>query len=437
MKRSDLARNFAAIATNADWSEKTVAAAFARRLPNALQSDGATLAAEITRTLKSPYAPGTKTVAREIAVQDAFERIWQFCRRRNLWPALDLTTPSMSPIAAFAALDVPDLPTVDALCEWLLIAPERLDHLADPQNRHEAHGDMAVNNYHYHLQAKRSGQCRLIEAPKAALKSLQRRILRDILDAVPANDAAFGFVRGRNCIQAASRHAGEAMVICFDLKHFFPSVATPRVFGLFRCLGYPHAVSSMLTALTTNATPSRILRNLSSEDRTLFLRPHLPQGAPTSPTLANLACHSLDRRLVGLADRIGAQYSRYADDLAFSGDRSIKRTLLDLVPEIIAHEGFNLQDAKTRTMPATGRQTVTGIVVNQHVNVSRRHFDHLKAVIHRSGKPEDNRLLDPRFRASILGQIGWIEALNPARGEKLRRLLEAAWARRFESDASR
>jgi retron-type reverse transcriptase len=125
-----------------------------------------------------------------------------------------------------------------------------------------------------------------------------------------------------------------------------------------------------------------------------------------------------------LAKRLDANYSRYADDLIFSGDRTITSNLLRHVPQIVKDEGFALNTSKTRVLPQTTRQTVTGIVVNNHLNIDRKTFDHLKAVIHACQKEGDNRLSDPAFRASLEGKIAWVETINPSRGQKLWRLLD-------------
>jgi RNA-directed DNA polymerase len=253
--------------------------------------------------------------------------------------------------------------------------------------------------------------------------------LRQIINKMPDHADAFGFVKGRNCLDGAARHAGESVVICFDLKDFFVSISSGRIFGVFRCLGYPGAVSRYLTALCTTATPSRMLERLSFDERTYYRQTHLPQGSPASPALANKAAFTLDRRLSALARRLGANYSRYADDLSFSGDQHIAGTLLQAVPQIVRDEGFCLNAAKTRVMPGVTRQVVTGVIVNRHLNVNRGSFDQLKAIIHACGNTGDLRLGDPSFRASLLGKIGWIEAVNPQRGQKLRHLLAASWAK--------
>ena len=150
--------------------------------------------------------------------------------------------------------------------------------------------------------------------------------------------------------------------------------------------------------------------------------PHLPQGAPTSPALANLAAFALDRRLTGLAAAIGATYTRYADDLVLSRDRVLRPP--GVIASIAADEGFRVNAAKTRIMGRGSRQTVTGIVVNAHPNVPRAEYDTLKAILHRASHdgPAD---LDPTH---LLGRIAWVESLNPSRGAKLRATFSSiAW----------
>jgi RNA-directed DNA polymerase len=283
-----------------------------------------------------------------------------------------------------------------------------------------------VNHYHYVLKPKKSGGFRLIEAPKQQLKAVQRQILTGILDRVPVHQNAFGFVKERNCLDGANRHASEQVVVCFDLKDFFPSIRRARIFGLFRCLGYPYNVARYLAALCTSVTPSRILDRLSIDERAHYKSAHLPQGSPASPALANHAAFMLDKRLSVLANTLDANFSRYADDLSFSGDKHIAQVLIRAVPEIVHDEGFQLNTKKTRFSAITTRQVVTGIVVNKHLNIRRETFDELKAIIHACAKPEDLRLHDPAFRASLLGRLDWVEQLNPPRGQKLKNLLFAA-----------
>lgn len=435
MNRKDLARNLAYSLTLGAWSKTYIQSTLTRRLPRALHRLADAISSDLVSNRPYTYSPNVKLIANALRQGDQFERVFRYCSRRNIWPDPDLSSPVMSPVAAFAALDVPQLPTLDALSDWLFLPIERLDYLADLHSRHENHGDTQVNHYHYVLQRKKSGGMRVIEAPKPALKTVQRQILHGILDKVPAHPDAFGFAKGRSCLDAANRHAGEQVVICFDLKDFFPSIGAGRIFGLFRCLGYPHRVARCLAALCTSVTPSRVVERISGPDKDIYRKPHLPQGSPASPGLANLAVFNLDKRLSALAKSVDASYSRYADDLSFSGDSHVAGILLRVVPQIIKNEGFQPNSAKTRIMSKTSRQVVTGIVVNHHLNVPRKAFDQLKAIIHACGKADDLRIDDPVFRTSLLGKIGWVEAVNPRRGQKLLELLSTAIARRNGSSS--
>jgi retron-type reverse transcriptase len=205
------------------------------------------------------------------------------------------------------------------------------------------------------------------------------------------------------------------VVVRVDLEDFFAGVTAARVFGIFRAAGYPESVAHALTGLCTNAVPVdesvpghwRLSRRLAT--------PHLPQGAPTSPALANLAAFALDRRLTGLAGAIGATYTRYADDLVLSSEHFL-RTPVAAITQIARAEGFRVNTAKTRVMGRGRRQTVTGIVVNAHPNVPRAEYDTLKAILHRATHDGPSGL-DPTH---LLGRIAWVESLNPHRGAKLR-----------------
>ena len=424
MNRHELAENLAVSITAGPWFVAEIAAVLERRLPPVMRKHAQMLAEDVYAACRGAYAPPPRVAATALSDAYGFGWIYGYCRRYNRWPDSDLTPPRMAPVAAFADLPLPPMATLDDLADWLGLPVERLNYYADPSGRHETHGETAINHYHYNLLPKRGGGVRLIEAPKQRHKALQRRILRGVLDHVPAHPDAFGFVRGRNCLDAAARHAGEEVVIGLDVQNFFPGINGGRVLGLFRSLGYPHAVARCLTGLCTTRTPARVLVRLPAEQKILYQSVHLPQGAPSSPALANLVAFGLDTRLSALARSVGAHYSRYADDISFSGDKGIAGVLLHMAGDILRDEGFTPHPGKTRVMGAGGRQTVTGVVVNRHLNVTRQRFDRLKAVIHACGKPEDTRLQDPGFRASLLGEIGWVAAVNPARGAKLYALLD-------------
>lgn len=327
----------------------------------------------------------------------------------------------------------PVLHHAGALAEHLGLTVAELDLLADSQHRARRAPSPRIAHYRYRWLPRASG-ARLLEAPKPRLAAVQRRILDELLAPIPVHPAAHGFVRGRSAITGAAVHSGSAVVITVDLEHFFPSITAGRVWGVLRAAGYPESVAHALTGLTTHASPVSVLRSMppaTDPSRDFRLRrglaqPHLPQGAPSSPQLANLICFSLDRRLAAYAAAAGARYTRYADDLTFSGGPELARRsqrLLTAVAAIVTQEGFALNPAKTRERRQHQRQSVTGIVVNEHPNLARPEFDRLKAILHdcrRNGAEAANREHHPDFRQHLLGRISWAASLSPARGARLR-----------------
>lgn len=213
---------------------------------------------------------------------------------------------------------------------------------------------------------KATGGSRDISAPMPELASCQRWILRNILDRIPVHPAAHGFVKGRSTVTAASRHVGRAVVVSVDIKGFFPSITFRRVRGIFRGL-FNDRDATLLSLLCTE--------NVQPIGRTGYARAMsraLPQGSPCSPALSNVACHRMDARLNGLATHLSFAYTRYADDMTFSGDNShhVPR-LLKQASRIITEEGFTVHPKKTKVMHAHQRQQLLGIVVNGKLSLPR------------------------------------------------------------------
>jgi RNA-directed DNA polymerase len=333
--------------------------------------------------------------------------------------------------------------SVPALAELLELSLGQLAWLADVRGLERTVADERLRNYRYRSVPRSAGPPRAIEAPKARLKEIQRWVLREILDPVPVHRDAHGFTRGRSVISHARAHAGRPVLLALDLRDFFASISAGRVYGTFRTIGYTPAIAHVLTGLCTNAVPAMVWEIVSRtagadarRDGSRFrlgrrlATPHLPQGAPTSPALANLAAFGLDRRLSGLARSLDLSYSRYADDLTFSGSARLRRGrrgIETLVAEIARDEGFAINVDKTALRTRGSRQTVCGIVINEHPNVPRIEYDRLRALLHnaaRDGPAAHNRDRAPDFEAHVRGRIGWVTALNPARGEKLQRMFE-------------
>jgi RNA-directed DNA polymerase len=215
-------------------------------------------------------------------------------------------------------------------------------------------------------------------------------------------------------------------VISVDLKNFFPSIGISRVIAIFDALGYSRSVAWNLAYLCTTSTPAGQLNGLPYATASLLRTRHLPQGAPTSPALANLAARMLDIRLTGFARSMGLRYSRYADDLALSGDADVDKVLW-VARRIITDEGFILNPLKTRVRRAHERQQLTGLVVNDWPAVQRREYDELRAILHnctRTGPTSQNRSDMEDFRAHLYGRIARIGETSPTRRRTLLEMAE-------------
>lgn len=344
----------------------------------------------------------------------------------------------MTPAAGVAeSWRVPQLPTVAALAEWLGIRVARLEWLARTSVAPRDRAEHAGRHYHYHWVPKRSGGLRLIEIPKTQLRSIQRELLHQLLDAIPPHEAAHGFCAGRSIRTFASPHVSRAVVVRLDLADFFATITAPRILPIFLTAGYPEAVANCLTGLCTNQLTEFDLLPLREsnasnyeEGKALFVDSHLPQGAPTSPALANLCAFRLDCRLAALAEKAGGIYTRYADDLAFSGDETFARSARRFVIQamsICQQEGFRVHARKTRIMRASVRQHLAGVVVNNRLNIRRQHYDRLKATLTnciRRGPESQNRAGHADYRAHLAGAISHVAMLNAERGERLKALFQ-------------
>ena len=422
--RGWVAGNLSARLLAGSWTLDAIDAGIGAVLGPIASRTRAALAVRVHALAEDSYPPIPRTLTAFLIGSPFFRP-----NRERLVSAV-LDSPFFVPLPPFAGLAIPALATPGELAAWLAVTPRQLDWLADERRSHGREAHAKLRHYRYALLPRRDGTPRLLEAPKPRLKAIQRRILRDILSKVPVHDRAHGFVAGRSCLTGARVHASEVVVAAFDLTRFFPSIGLGRVHGIFRSLGYPWAVARRLAGLCTTVTPDAVLRRLPEADRCLHGVRHLPQGAPTSPALANLLAWRLDLRLDGLARHADGHYTRYADDLAFSGGERFAAGLgrfREVVGTIVSEEGFALNEAKTRIMVRSARQRVTGVVVNAHCNIGRAEFDALKAMLHncaRFGPDGQNRTGVADFRRYLDGRVAWVEQVNPARGTRLRGIFE-------------
>ena len=372
--------------------------------------------------------------------QEYFEEYTEV-KRANIKVHAWLMSPApMRPIALAADWNVPTIETVADLAAWFNVSVNELEWLAGIKTLLRKNRNSPLHHYHYRVVEKQSGGIRLIEAPQKRLKQMQRKILTEVLDRVPNYyNAAHGFVKGRSVQTFAAPHVGKRVVLRMDLQDFFPRINRARVQAVFRTLGYPEHVADILGALCSNTTPSAVFSGVllpTMNVRTLFdvrqlyCRPHLPQGAPTSPALANMCAYHLDCRLAALADWARAEYTRYADDLAFSGGDEFRRHVerySTQIATIVSDEGWSVHHRKTRIMNQSVRQHLAGIVVNEKLNVARRDYDTLKATLTncvRLDATSQNRDHVPNFRAHLTGRVAWVASLNAGRGKRLRDILE-------------
>ena len=398
--RPEIARRLAEVATAGAWTR----AGLMLRFEEAGAPDAGRIASRLHDLMPTPPVDGVDSVYRLLS---------------DL-PQIEPTDTVVEVSGSDWKFDVPRWSRTAGVAEAVGLTPAELDWFADPGGwlRTKA---TPLQHYRYRIRSDH----RLLEAPKERLREVQRRILRSVLDRVPPHAAAHGFVRGRSVHTFAAPHAGHDVVVRIDLRAFFPSVSQTRVRAVFDALGYPTPVSRVLAGLCTTATPPGVLAQLPFDAASRLRGAHLPQGAPTSPALANLVAYRLDRRLTGLARTHRACYTRYADDLAFSGTELAVDRLIHAVGRIVADEGFSVHPANTRIMRAHRRKHLAGLVVNTRPQAARADYDDLRALLFncaRYGPDSQNRDGRPHFREYVYGRIAWVGESNESRKRSLHAL---------------
>ncbi len=304
--------------------------------------------------------------------------------------------------------------------------------LTIPQLKWLAYHSEVVKTSHYvrFVVKKRSGGERVLSAPHKKLKAIQRWILAEVLNKIPLEPNAHGFVPGRGILTNATPHVGQGFAVNLDLKDFFPSIGFRRVRHAFRRVGYSGAVSTVLALLCTECPRQPVTFN--GEHYEVATGPlELPQGAPTSPALSNLVARNLDKRLSGFARKLGLNFTRYADDLTFSGPMELAERIgyiLAKVRHVTAEEGFTVNETKTRVMRRGRTMEVTGVIVNDKASVDRERLRRLRAILHRAkteGLDAQNREKLPHFRAWLQGMIAFVCMIRPDAGAKLKAAFDA------------
>ncbi|MEK0224378.1 retron St85 family RNA-directed DNA polymerase [Bacillus proteolyticus] len=263
--------------------------------------------------------------------------------------------------------------------------------------------------YRDFLIPKKNGSSRQIFEPLPNLKDIQRWILEEILYKCPISDYAKAYVPGRSTKDNARFHRRQKKVLTLDIKDFFHSIKFYKIYLLFFNLGYTESVSIMLANLCC-------------------LNGSLPQGAITSPALSNLIFKDIDKRISVFCKLNNIRYTRYADDLTFSGDFK-PGMMIKFVKNILITEGFQLNNKKTRVRLQHQRQEVTGIVVNQKLQAPRKMKRELRQEIYYIEKYgldshlERNLITKANYIKHLLGIAHYIRHINP-KDEKVNSYIE-------------
>lgn len=297
-----------------------------------------------------------------------------------------------------------------------------------------------ANQYSQFRLQKRNGKgFRLINIPESKLLYLQRWINKNILQKVPVLDCCTGFVPGKSLATNGYIHRSSSMILKIDLLKFFDTISEKRVYGFFKYLGYHPNVSYDLAQLTTAYPTYDFWDSLSPEEikkigtKIPFSEAILPQGAPSSPQLANCLANSLDNRLTKLSLKLNCRYSRYADDLVFSiGTNGGKLPVFELVKSIVENEGFFVNEDKTAYLKKGMKQIVTGLTVThgfhvpkklrqevyKHLYYSRKYgpFEHLKRWMKDNEKKQDTIY---GFKDWLHGMIAYVYSIDYKNGKKM------------------
>ena len=282
-----------------------------------------------------------------------------------------------------------------------------------------------VDHYNRYTIPKKKGGTRNIAAPKATMKTAQRKILEEILSKISISEHAHGFLKGKSVVSGAQSHVKQPeLLINMDLENFFPTITFERVRGMFRAFGYSGYIASLLAMICTYCERMPIevrgeIKYVKTSDRIM------PQGSPASPMITNIICMKLDKRLSGLATESGFVYTRYADDMSFSlrEEKTLENSNLDtrkfcgLILKIVSEEGFKINKAKTRFLRKNNRQCITGVVINnEEIGVPKKWIKRLRAAIYNANKLKVSGDAVPSHVINeISGMTAWIKSVNAER----------------------
>lgn len=292
---------------------------------------------------------------------------------------------------------------------------------------------LASSYYKYFAIKKRRGGLRRIMSPYSELRDVQTWIKENILDKIELPNCVKAFVKGRNIMENAKMHEGRKYILKVDITNFFESIGVRQVYVAFRKMGYDRSVAAWLANLCTAKIEDYKYEQLEDQEEIQKLfndlyhksEPFLVQGAPTSPGLANIICNRMDKRMMGLANKHGFTYSRYADDMTFSADKKDRLPKVSMIRKIVETEGFHLNDEKIELLHEGNRQIVTGLLVDNHVRVPGRYKKDIKRHIHfclkYGGREHFHRIAPGKAfgKEWLAGRIRYIHSVEPETAKKL------------------
>lgn len=247
---------------------------------------------------------------------------------------------------------------------------------------------------------KRNGSSRLIQAPLPVLQYVQRYILDEILSNIIIHKNAFGFVKQKSIVDNVKPHLNSHSILKLDIDNFFPSIKLNRVISIFQNLGYSNRISFLFAKFCCYDNS-------------------LPQGAPTSPFISNIIAKRLDNRLYNLAKEHYLEYSRYADDMTFSG-KYISKNFIEYAYKIIIDEGFIPNYKKSKLIIGKGKKIITGLSIsNQKITIPRNKKRELRGKAYYvlsssiSDKMNNVSIRDPIHVERLIGQFSFWDFVEP------------------------
>jgi RNA-directed DNA polymerase len=277
---------------------------------------------------------------------------------------------------------------------------------------------LTTHNYLSFSELKKDGSKRWIDAPRKTLKHVQVNIMYNLLYKISPHDSAYGFIVGRSPATGAKQHLNNKLLLMMDLSNYFPSINYGQVISAFY-----YILGILNTKEKTNfniRNDSIILTHLCTYNNVL------PQGAPTSPALANIITKPLDSELTKLSSANGVTYTRYADDLAFSHS-DLKFDIDSFIKKVkiyITMNGFLINAKKTRVLRPHRRQSITGVVINDKLGVAKKYYKNTKAGVYNFSNP-NNRFSNKQIQ-KLRGRIEWIRSIDSQKGNNLLTKFEQA-----------